>query len=206
MVTFTVDVTAALTYTNINGGGFTPGFDTVELNGLYNGLNNNFWTWSSSSYPVQYQMTQVGASTSAVYQITLPVNQGQPLNLTYDYGIDGQALEPNGNHHRYIRSQPNYSMPTDVFGSPATAETSFGNLTVSNVSNQVSISWLGRTGVSLQSTASLTPPIVWTPLPLTDGSNLTVNQGPGNMPPVGYATTNLPVTGGAMFFELIGPQ
>jgi hypothetical protein len=206
MVTFTVDMTPAVNGSVDANLDFTIGVDTVMLNGLWNGLNPSFWTWgasSPSSYP-QYVMTNIPGGN--LYTITLPVNQGQPLNLSYDYGIDGEANEPNGNHSHYIRSIPNYTMPTDVFGAPAPGEASFGNLTMTKANKQVSLSWLGRTGVSLQRTTNLNPPIVWTPLPLTDGTNLTVNQGPGTTPPIGYATTNYPIGGSNVFYELIGPK
>ena len=115
------------------------------------------------------------------------------------------------NHNRYIRSYPNYSMPTDLWdgqGSGNSNESSFGNLTIAGSGSNVALTWLGRPGVHLQSTASLVPPIVWTPLPLTDGTNLIVNQGPGNTPPVGYATKSYPVGGAntSLFYELVGPQ
>lgn len=203
-VTFTVDMSAATNAASTynSGGPFVLGFDTVYLNGLNNGNNDSFWGWGPLDAPPQYQMTEVG--DTALYTITLPVNQGQPLNIQYDYGIDGNANEPNGNHFHYIRSLPNYSMPTDLFGAPAPQEPSFGNLAVNSGAGNITLSWLGRPGVQLQKTSSLTSPIVWTPLPLTDGTNLTVNQGPGSLDPVGYASTNYPVTGSA-FFELIGP-
>lgn len=203
MVTFTVDMTAAVNGTVDGSLGFTPGFDTVELNGLNGGTNDSFWTWSASAYPPQYSMTYIGNN---LYQITLPVNKGQLLNLTYDYGIDGQANEQNGNHQHYIRSQPNYTMPTDVFASAAPAEQSFGNLTITNLGNQVSLSWLGRTGVYLQASTNLSNPNGWTTLPLTDGTNLIVTQGPGNSPPVGYAVTNIPTAGPSTYYRLVGPQ
>lgn len=203
MVTFTVDMTAAVNGTVDGSLGFTPGFDTVELNGLNGGTNDSFWTWSASAYPPQYSMTYIGNN---LYQITLPVNKGQLLNLTYDYGIDGQANEQNGNHQHYIRSQPNYTMPTDVFASAAPAEQSFGNLTITNLGNQVSLSWLGRTGVYLQASTNLANPNGWTTLPLTDGTNLIVTQGPGNSPPVGYAVTNIPTAGPNTYYRLVGPQ
>jgi len=213
MVTFTVDMTAAVNGSVDPDLSFTEGFDTVGLNGLSNGVVGSFWAWGSSgNTPANYEMTWEGPNigNGNLYTITLPVNQGQPLNIYYDYGIDGGSSgsgnEPNGNHSHYIRSLPNYTMPTDVFGSPAPGEASFGNLTYSNTAANITLTWLGRTGVSLQSTTNLNPPIVWTPLPLTDGTNLQVAQGPGNTPPVGYATTNFPIVKGSnLFFELIGP-
>lgn len=206
MVTFTVDMTPVIDGQVDSDLDFTPGFDVVMLNGVWNGLNPSFWPWGASSQSTYAQYVMNPVPGGNLYTITLPINAGQPLNLSYDYGIDGEANEPNGNHSHYIRSIPNYSMPTDVFGSPAPGEASFGNLTIARTNNQVSLSWLGRTGVSLQGTTNLTPPIKWTRFPLTDGTNLTVAQGPGTTPPVGYATTNFLTGNSNWFYELIGPQ
>ncbi|HEY3860314.1 MAG TPA: hypothetical protein VGO59_00365 [Verrucomicrobiae bacterium] len=209
-VTFTVDMSPATNGTFNNGGPFILGFDNVYLNGLNGGVNNSYWTWGALDAPPPYEMTEI--SNTPLYTITLPINEGQGVNLTYKYGINGADDEASSgdNHSRYIRSFPTYSMPTDVFasqGSSTSAEQSFGNLTISNTSsNQVALSWLGRTGVFLQSTPSLNPPVVWTSLPATDGANLQVTQGPGNMPPAGYASTNYTVGSGSLFYRLAGPQ
>jgi hypothetical protein len=205
MVTFTVDMTPAVT-----AGKFTPGVDDADLNGLDNGDVNSYWTWGTlAGAPANYQMTEIGNGN--IYTITVPILQGQPVDLTYKYGIDGQDIEApsNDNHSRYIRSQPNYSMPTDTWagqGDTTSTEPSMGDLTVGYSSGKVALSWLTRVGVQLQSATSLTPPIVWTPLPLTDASNLPVVQGPGNLVPVGTTSTNYTTGSGARYFELIGPQ
>lgn len=204
MVTFTVDMTNAIT-----SGNFVQGVDEVYLNGLNNGVNNSFWTWSAVDAPPQYAMNQVGNST--LYTITVPVNQGQSVDLIYKYGIDGQDNEAGqgDNHSRYIRIFPHYSMPTDVFGSQGTTtstEISWGNFSVTRSNNVIGLSWLGRDGVRLETTTNLTGTAVWTQLPATDGTNLTVTQGPGSSPPVGYAYTNYPIGAGNLFFRLVGPQ
>lgn len=198
MVTFTVDMTPA-----INSGAFVEAVDEVSLNGIADGYANNWWTWGTIAAD-QYGMTEIGTST--LYAITVPINSGQPLEQFYQYGIDGQDDEaPLGdNHSRYIRRMPNYTMPTDVFGGQGTTtstEPSFGpNITINSTNSQVWLSWLGRPGVSLQCTTSLTPRIAWQPMPLTDGTNLLVGQG------TGIATTNFTVGTSNLFWELIGPQ
>jgi hypothetical protein len=215
MVTFTVDMspTTNASYTGNSGGPFVIGVDSVYLNGLNGGVNNSFWggsPWGGPlAAPPAYAMTEIGSS--ALYTITLPVNQGQPLDVIYKYGINGYDNEAGfaDNHTRFIRSIPNYSMPTDVFGSQgstSSSELSFGNFTVAKTNSSIALSWLGRTGIRLQQTTSLTPPIVWTQLPLTDGTNLIVTQGPGSSSSVGYAHTNYTIGSGNLFFELIGPQ
>ncbi len=199
LVTFTVDMTPAT-----NSGAFDGAVDQVFLNGIDNGIVGNWWIWGDPIGSAPYVMTEVGGS--ALYTITVPVNQWQPLDLTYKYSIDGQNNEAGfgDNHSRYIRRLPDYAMPTDVFGSQGTTtstEPSFGpNIMINYSNNQVWLSWLGRPGVGLQSATSLTPPIVWQPMPLTDGTNLLVGQG------TGIATTNYSVGTSNLFWELIGPQ
>ena len=202
MVTFTVDMTPALTGTYNNGGPFVLGTDNVYLNGINGGVDNSYWKWSALSPPPQYAMTEI--TNGPLYTITVPVNAGQPLDLTYKYGIDGQDNEaPSGaNHSRYVRSLPDYTMPTDVFGSQGTnlsTEIAFGDLTASHSGNQVVLSWLGRTGVRLQTTSSLNPGAVWTDQYLTDGTNLIVAPG-------GMASTNYTIGAANVFYRLVGPH
>ena len=112
MVTFTVDMT--------NGTGTGPGgtetfdntypsSDTIWLNGLNTGVNNDFWTWAQAPFPggpTGYQMTQI--SNSMLFTITLPVNEGQNDQLIYKYSIDGYDDEAasGNNFTRWIRSLP----------------------------------------------------------------------------------------------------
>jgi hypothetical protein len=220
-VTFTVDMTPAVTGVIDGDLEFTEGVDTVEINGLNNGVSGSWWGWTplSDDIPSQYIMTWMGPSygNGNIYTVTIPVNQGQPLDVTYKYGIDGQDNEAgmNDNHFRYIRSQTNYSMPVDLFGSQgasiSTEATRFGNLSASQSGNDVVLSWLGMTGVSLQSTPSLDPPVTWTSLPLTDGTNLIVTPGPNlNIAPSAVLTTNVSTSysigNGGLFYRLVAPQ
>jgi hypothetical protein len=197
-VTFTVNMTNAVSFTD--GSAFDPGNgDTVWINGENLGEDNNFWTWGSQGGPAQFQMTQIGSSE--LYTATVPVNEGQNIDLIYKYGINGEDNEAGfaDNHMRYIRGYPNYIMPVDVFGSQGTStstEPSFGDLTITQIRSTVSLSWLGRQHVHLQSSSNLTGP--WTPLIATDGTNLTVAPG-------GIATTNYPATTGDKFYELVYP-
>jgi hypothetical protein len=200
MVTFTVNMANAV---GTEGYPFNPDYDVVDINGLNNGVNNSFWTWGYFSAPPNYQMNPIG--DSSLYTITLPVNQGQSMDLIYKYGIDGLDDEAGflDNHERWVRSLPNYTMPVDTFGSQGTStqsEISFDNLAISNAGrSQVQISWLGRRGVHLQTASSLNAGTVWTNQNLTDGTNLIV--GPG-----GTASTNLTIGHGNLFYRLVGPQ
>jgi hypothetical protein len=207
MVTFTVNMTNAVGVgtENIAFDNTYPSSDTVWINGLDNGLNNNFWTWAQAPFPggaTGYQMTQI--SNTLLFTITLPVNQGQSADVIYKYSIDGYDNEAGfaDNHQRWVRSQPNYTMPVDTFGSQGAAtqsEISFGNLAVTNLGGgQVQLSWLGRNGVALQTTSNLNP-AVWISQPLTDGTNLMVAPG-------GEASTNYSIAPGNQFYRLIGPQ
>jgi hypothetical protein len=208
MVTFTVDMTNAMGVgagTAVVFDNAYPSSDTVWINGLYDGLNNNFWTWGQAPYPsgpAGYQMTQI--PNTLLFTITLPVNQGQSADLIYKYSLEGYDNEAGfgDNHERWVRSQPNYTMPVDIFGSQGAttqSEISFGNLAITNLLNgQVQLSWLGRDGVELQTTSNLSP-AVWISQPLTDGTNLTVAPG-------GEASTNYTVGPGNLFYRLVGPQ
>jgi hypothetical protein len=205
MVTFTVDMTPATvpTATNNNGGPFVVGTDSVYINGIDNGVDPSWWTWSLLSAPPLDEMTNIPGGN--LYSVTIPVNKGQPLDIVYKYGINAQDNEaPSGaNHMRYIRSLPNYTMPTDIFGGQGTTtstEISFGDLGIASASgHQIDISWLGRPGVHLQTAPSLNPGTAWTDLYLTDGTNLLVAPG-------GMAGTNYTVGPGSLFIRLVGPQ
>jgi hypothetical protein len=208
MVTFTVNMSNAVGVGSepIVFDNMYPSSDTVWINGLYNGLNNNFWTWAQAPFPggaSGYQMTQI--PNTLLFTITLPVNQGQSADLIYKYSLDGYDNEAGfaDNHERWVRSQPNYTMPVDTFGSQGgstQSEISFGNLAITNIgNNQVQLSWLGRDGVELQTSTNLSATNYWTSQPLTDGTNLMVAPG-------GEASTNYTVGPGGLFFRLIGPQ
>jgi hypothetical protein len=198
MVTFTVDMTSA-----INSYQFFPGYDNVAINGLNNGANDSFWTWGYFSAPPNYVLSRMG--NSALYTITVPINLGQSLDLVYKYGIDGMDDEAGflNNHERWVRSLPAYTMPTDTFGAQGAAtqsEGSFGDLTISHAgTSSVTLSWIGRRGVHLQTSTNLSAGAGWTNLLLTDGTNLTV--GPGGM-----ASTNYVINPGEALYRLTGPQ
>jgi hypothetical protein len=203
MVTFTVNMTNA---TGTGPGGTatfdnsTNSSDAIYINGLNNGVNNSFWSWSGLGDST-YQMTQI--PNTLLFTITIPINRGQSLDLIYKYSINGLDDEaPSGaNHERWIRSLPDYTMPVDTYASQGSAtqtEPSFGDLSISTSgNNEVQLSWLGRGGVELQTASSLEGP--WTSQSLTDGTNLIV--GPG-----GTASTNYGAGGSSLFYRLIGPQ
>jgi hypothetical protein len=205
MVTFTVNMTNG---TGTGPGGSAtfdnayPSGDAIYINGLNNGVNNSFWTWGGLGDPT-YQMTQI--PNTFLFTITVPVNPGQNDLLVYKYSINGNDDEAasGDNHERWIRSLPNYTMPVDTYASQGSAnqvESPAGNLTATAVpGNKVQLTWLGRRGVLLETANSLSPGTVWTPLPLTDGTNLIVAPG-------GMATTNYTIGQTNVFYQLVGPH
>ncbi|HWD19045.1 MAG TPA: hypothetical protein VHB20_07170 [Verrucomicrobiae bacterium] len=199
LVTFTVNMTNAVGVGD--GTVFDPNANQVFLNGLNNGNENSFWAWGPGNGPSQFLMTEIGSSL--LYTVTVPVNRGQSLDLVYKYSIDGFDDEAGfgDNHNRYVRSLGTYTMPVDKFGaqgSSSLSEPSFSGPTVVKNGNNISISWLGRPGAHLQTTSSLTAPVVWTPDLNTDGANLIVAPG-------GIATTNMPIGSGDKFFQVVKP-
>jgi hypothetical protein len=201
MVTFTVNMTNAHEYTTSGPGtAFDPTVNLVYINGLNNGFNNTWWSWGGLGNAA-YQMYQI--SNSWLYNIQIPVNLGQPLDVTYKYSIDGSDNEAgfNDNHTRYIRSLPDYTMPVDVFGGQGSAtstEPSFGDFSAQAGKTDITLTWLGRPYVHLESSPNLGTTAVWTPAYNTDGTNLLVAPG-------GMATTNYPMTGPQKFFRLVYP-
>jgi len=200
MVTFTVNMTNG---TGMGPGGTAtfdnayPSGDSIYLNGLNGGVNDTFWKWGGLGNPT-YQMTQI--PNTFLFTITVPVNLGQQDYLTYKYSINGYDDEAasGDNRQRWIRSLPNYTMPVDTYGNPTT-EIPAGDLTVTAIAgDKVQLSWLGRRGVLLETATSLDPGTVWTPVPLSDGTNLIVAPG-------GMATTNYTIGQTNVFYQLIGP-
>lgn len=185
-VTFTVSMTNATTF---------PGDGSVPFTGQPVVLNAEFLGWwggTGWTDPLvdrsQYTLTNI--PSTQLYTITLPVPKGHALALTYKYGMDtGTSLDNEAgnatNHVRYIRGN-SYTMPLDTFGT-MTTEPSFGNLKASDSgSGNVSVTWLGRQCVALQTSTNLTS---WTDHPETDGMN----------------STNWPVSGGNLYFRLVKP-
>jgi hypothetical protein len=205
MVTFTVDMTGAVGFGDDYVFNASAG-DVVCINGVYDGISPNWADWSL--FPIPGPIAGLTLSpvvgSSNLWTITLPINKLNLAYLQYKYSINGWDDEAGfaDNRNRWIRSMPNYTMPTDVFGSQgggSSYELSFGNLAITNLgSNQVQLSWLGRNGVELQ-TASSFNPAAWTSQPLTDGTNLTCAPG------TGIASTNYNANQPATYYRLVGP-
>lgn len=195
-VTFSVNMTNAVG-TDLHV--FNPNTDSVYLNGVdtTNSLGNysfDAWTnaptgptWTNAIANFLMQNNPLG---SEIYTITVPIPAGYPVDVSYQYSINGTANEATNfqNHVRTIRSTGNYTMPRDTFGSMV-QETSFGNLAAGpKTGGNVPITWLGRPGVHLQTRASLTAG-TWLDVSGTDAQS----------------ATNYPAGSGASYFRLINP-
>ncbi len=107
-VTFSVNMTNAV---GSDGVHFDPMVNMVYLNGDFLG----WWPWGAN--PPEYQLTNNPVG-SEIYTLTLLVPKGNPIVLTYKYGIDGNDDESGWktNHVRTIRTQETCILPLDTFG------------------------------------------------------------------------------------------
>jgi len=181
---------------------FTKGSDTIWVSGAWLG-----WpTWGYNALPANQQMFE--SATPDVYTNSLVVPRGSSIAVTYKYSFDGLDNEngSNTNHIRYIRTYATtYAFPQDVWSwtvlqpgngnpypNPGIASTnivepSFGNLAIGAPSGgNIPITWLGRPGVVLQNSSSLSGGS-WNNNSATDGTQ----------------ATNWPNAGGNQFFRLI---
>ncbi len=167
---------------------FDPSTDQVFINGInLVSFNYAFGPWDT--FLPQLTNNPIG---SKVYTLDVTFPKGTPIALTYKYGINGVDDEagPNVNHVRYIRTPGAYVLPLDKFGSQAGNEPSFGNLKATpSTAGHALVSWLGRPGVHLQTTSSL-----------STGSWLNHNETDG------LSSTNWPTAGGTLFFRLVKPN
>ena len=202
-VTFTVDMTNAV---DVFGNVFNPLTDVVMVDGDFTSpqwqvLGNATDPSVSGDFPNNVMTNNPIGST--FYSIQFVIPGGNPLALTYKYGIN---FNPSGintnvdneagfaqNHVRYIRATGAYTLPVDTFGANRTngaaVEASFGNLAIGEpTGNTLPITWLGRPGVNLQYTTNLSSG-VWVNLSATSGTNAS-----------SWSTTN-----GTAYFRLVNP-
>ncbi|MDB6068021.1 MAG: type sorting protein [Pedosphaera sp.] len=173
LVTFSVSMTNAV---GTDAHVFNSGTDGVYLNGDF----IPWWTWAPlGAPPSTNQVNPLGGGT-LIYTLQLMIPAGNPLALSYKYGINGVDDEAamDVNHVRYIRSVGNFVMPLDTFGTQ-TVEPVVGSLSlVANASGtHVTLHWNGRPGIHVQSATSLSNP-VWTDVSNTEGlSTITLAAG-----------------------------
>jgi hypothetical protein len=193
LVTFTVNMAAAAQYPS--GTPFDPGASGVWFNG--DCLTNGWYTTWGAMWP-ETQLFDDGTHGDAVagdhiYTSQYLVPKGKTLRVQYKYGIDSSDNEnaSGSDHVRYIRSVGTYVLPLDTFGSITNNEPApgFGNLKIGPASGgHVPITWLGLSGVHLQSAGNLTGG-VWQDLMATEG----------------LSSTNYPISTAPVFFRLIKP-
>lgn len=192
LVTFSVNMTNAV---GTDSHVFDPAAgDTVHLNGVPNGFLN--WDMTLP----QLTNNPLG---SRIYSIELLLPKGSPVVQTYKYGINGADDEAaaGSNHSRVVRRTGTYALALDTFGNQY-SEPSFGQLAIgAPTAGNAPVSWLGRPGVHLQSTSSLSSSS-WQDLIQTDGA-VWAN---GTMSTNGFVSvTNYPTTGASTFFRLVKP-
>ena len=195
LVCFNVDMTGAVA---TDGHAFNSAVDKVYVNGDFvrwlrcgwsGGYNVGWSPWDSCALGSHgNQLTNV--PSTRVYSAAFTLRQPNAVALTYRYTINGPDNEPTGgtNHVRYVREVGEYTLPLDTFGTPF-REPSFGDLrTTRSDSKHIRVSWLGRPGVQVQSSA--TPASApWVDHPETDG----------------LSSTNWPADAGQRFFRLVKP-
>lgn len=202
-VYFTVNMTNA---TTTDGHVFDPSTDTVVINGNF--VAGGWAAWDPISLASQVMMNDPVGSEIYTYSATIPA--GALIGVDYKYGViyPGQTNSVDNeaaayqDHYRYVRATAtgSYTNSLDTFGNQY-VEPSFGQLTsTSTGTGQVTVSWLGRPGVELQTSADLAGGIWQTNLE-TDGTNWTTGYNTINN---GFMSqTNLPAVGGQQFFRLI---
>jgi hypothetical protein len=184
-VTFSLNMTNAVGYPgSADPNPFDPSSDTVYINGDFIGWLN----WDPISL-APYQMT-ANPPTSQVYTLTYLFPKGHARLVTYKYSIDGDDDEAGfaQNHVRYIRTTNGVAnLPLDKFGTQ-TVEPKIGGLAIGTPSGgSVPVTWLPYPTALLQSSTDL------------NGGTWTDNTAT-----LGQGSTNVPVSGGNVFFRLKG--
>ena len=219
LVTFNVNMTNAVTGTNAanpNPYSFNPGSDRVYINGVNYPVPTTANTVTQGASAVAYGDDTTNTAIlpflmtnnppgSRKYSLQVMVPAGYPVRTgSYRYSINGTNNEGVNNgitnglpttgttiHRRYIRGLGTVQMPLDTFGNVVSEPTTIGNITNGPFSGGVTpLSWPGRHGTILQVTTNLQGArTVWTSLYNTDG----------------IGSTNYPVSGPQLFFELVQP-
>ena len=206
-VTFTVSMTNASQYPS--GPAFDPNSDTVFVNSP--NFTGSWLGWDPIS--LSGNVLTNNPLGSEVYQGTFMIPKGQPVNITYKFGIDGADNEAGSgnNHGRVIRSlainppgnpynAPIYNLPMDTFGNQYN-EPSFGQLAaVKGSGGTVQVSWLGAPNVTIQTRTNLTGSAsAWVNHPETGGAVWSAGtNGPNGL----VSVTNWPAAGSQLYFRL----
>lgn len=202
-VTFIVNMTNAMT---TDGHVFDPVNDQVFINGSF--IPGGWAPWDLISLMSQQMVNDPVGSQIYTYSTTVPA--GSLIEIDYKYcinypdrtnSLDNEAAAYQ-DHYRYIRATAAgaYTNSMDTFGNQY-VEPSFGQLKSAGAgAGNVTVSWLGRPGVQLQTCSNLVNG-TWQSIAETDGTNWTsgyTSPGSGFM-----SQTNWPATTGQQFFRLI---
>jgi hypothetical protein len=206
-VTFTVNMTNASQYPT--GPAFDPNSDSVFVNSP--NFNGSWFGWDPISLAGNVLTNNpVG---SEVYQGTFMIPKGQPINITYKFGINGADNEAGSgnNHGRVVRTLainppsnpyngPVYNLPMDTFGNQYN-EPSFGQLAAAKARDgTVQVTWLGAPNVAIQASTRLPGNVdSWINHPETGGAVWSAGtNGPNGL----VSVTNWPASGNELFFRL----
>jgi hypothetical protein len=181
---------------------FDSAKDQVYINGNF--IAGGWAAWN----PLSLTPMENNPVGSEIYTYTATVPAGSLIKVDYKYGMgfpdatnwDNEAPAYQ-DHIRYLRTTAGgtYTNAMDDFGNQY-VEPDFGQLASAGAgADHVTISWLGRPGVQLQVSDSLTGGS-WQSILPTDGTNWISGTSSAN----GFVSqTNWPATGGQQFFRLI---
>jgi len=195
LVTFNVNLAGKSSVSNVPYAG-----QTVYINGTF--LDGSWTAWN----PIALNTMTENPPGSTNYTFSYLVHKGSLVRMQYKYGFDdGTSYDneaPSGQDHvRYIRTTATgaYTVPNDTFGVQY-GEPSFGELSAGPASGgAVAVKWLGRPGVRLQSSSTLSGG-AWTDHFVTDGTNWSAGTSSTNGL---VSSTNWPAASGNQFFRLI---
>ena len=210
IVTFTVDMAGAVDtfgypfdYNNdlvvIDGNFVTPQWPHIWTDATlyYPSIQNDYGPGNCAGNPNLVLQT----TDNRFFTGTFTIPAGQPHQVLYKYGIyhNNSSFNTNcdneggygQNHVRYIRSSGTYNFPVDLFGEQRTnayaagaGELLYGIASGTVSAGHLPVSWLGFSGVNLQTCTNLANQ-VW--------QNVSTN---------GTGTTNWPATGAPRYFRL----
>lgn len=158
-------------------------------------MNGSQWYVSSTNLPVNNSAdsatfstyTQNFATTATNWDnLTLTTGTGATIGSTASSSLSGTIT---GAGLVFVDIGTGGTFDFDNFLVTGAA-TSLGAITINSItSTNITLSWVGASNVSLESTTNLNSPAVWTILPATTGQS----------------SAKLPLSGRKMFFQLIQP-
>ncbi|HSY43214.1 MAG TPA: immunoglobulin domain-containing protein [Candidatus Acidoferrum sp.] len=178
-LTFSVDIAPAFSASNVTA------YFAVQMNGSQ-------WYVSSTNLPVNNSADSAAFSTytqnfgpsAANWDNLALTGTGATIGSTAAASLSGNIT---GTGLVFMQTGTGGTFDFDNFLVTGTA-TGVGGVTINSVtSTSMTLSWIGASNVSLQSTTNLSPPVVWTTLPATTGQS----------------SATEPLSGSQKFFRLI---